>query len=95
MTVGYVGRSWDLNPREIDAEAGLPPPEVAGRPLTLQGIADGRGVAVEEVIGLVEDAVRTLRGQERAGRPDAANGEPDRQGPGPGGAGDAVRDAAP
>ncbi len=92
MTVGYVGRSWDLNPREIDA---LPPPEVAGRPLTLQGMADGRGVAVEEVIGLVEDAVRTLRGQERAGRSDAANGEPDRQGPGPGGAGDAVRDAAP
>lgn len=59
MTVGYVGRSWDLPPRRIDELAGLPPPD--GHPLTLQEIADRRGVAVETVIAEVEAAVRTLR----------------------------------
>ena len=39
MTVGYVGRSWGLDPREIDAVAGLPLPEVKGHPQTLAEIA--------------------------------------------------------
>ena len=65
MTVGYVGRSWDLDPRAIDGLARLPLPEEAGRPLTLQEIADRRGVPVEEIIVLVEDAIRTLREEER------------------------------
>lgn len=59
MTVGYVGRSWGLDPREIDALAGLPLPE--GKPLTLEEIARQRGVPVAEVIAAVETAVAALR----------------------------------
>lgn len=71
MTVGYVGRSWELDPRAIDGVAGLPLPEEAGRPLTLQEIADRRGVPVEDIVVLVEEAIRTLREEERAeGRDD-------------------------
>lgn len=58
MTVGYIGRSWGLDPRAIDAEAGLPLPE--GHPLTLQQIADARGVPVEEIIADVQAAILRL-----------------------------------
>lgn len=58
MTVGYVGRSWGLDPREIDRVAGLPPPE--GRPLTLEEIARDRGVPVAEVVAQVEAALEVL-----------------------------------
>lgn len=61
MTVGYVGRSWRLDPREIDRIAGLPLPEEAGRPLTLARIAADRGVPVAEIIAAVEAAVAQLR----------------------------------
>ena len=37
MTIGYVGKSWGLDPRVIDKEAGLPLP--VGHPLTLNEIA--------------------------------------------------------
>ena len=60
MTVGYVGHSWGLPPREIDARAGLPMPE-KGHPLTLQQIADQRGVPVAEIIALVEVTVAQMR----------------------------------
>ena len=59
MTVGYIGRSWGLNPREIDAAAGLPAP--AGHPLTLDEIARQRGVPVADVVAQVEAAVAALR----------------------------------
>lgn len=59
MTVGYVGRSWDLDPREIDRIAGLPLPQ--GHPLTLQEIARERGVPVAEIIAGVEAAVAELQ----------------------------------
>ena len=52
MTVGYVGKSWDLDPREIDRLAGLPRP--MGHPLTLQDIARDRGVPVSEIIAAVK-----------------------------------------
>ena len=61
MTVGYVGKSWDLNPRVIDDAAGLPLP-VNGRPFTLQEIADQRGVPVSQIIAEVEAAVAKLKG---------------------------------
>lgn len=61
MTVGYVARSWGLDPRELDAAAGLPLPEVKGRPQPLSEIAADRGVPVAELIAEVEAAVRTLR----------------------------------
>lgn len=60
MTVGYVGHSWRVDPREIDRIAGLPLPEEAGGPLTLDEIARARGVPVEEVIAAVEGALSTL-----------------------------------
>jgi hypothetical protein len=59
MTVGIVAEAWGLEPREIDAQAGLPLP-VDGRPFTLQEIADDRGVPVEEIVKLVEDTVRAM-----------------------------------
>ncbi len=59
MTAGYVGRSWGLDPRAIDAEAGLPPPD--GQPLTLEEIAAARGVPVAEVIAAVEAAILRLK----------------------------------
>jgi hypothetical protein len=72
MTVGYVAKSWDLNPRVIDETAGLPLP-VDGRPFTLQEIATQRGVPVEEIIKQIEAAVAQLTarkqdGQERDGQ---------------------------
>ena len=42
MTVGYIAKSWDLNPREIDILAGLPIPEEHG-PRTIKEIAQARG----------------------------------------------------
>jgi hypothetical protein len=64
MTVGYVGRSWGLDPRELDAVAGLPVPEERGHPLTLAEIARDRGVPVTDIIAEVEAAIVTLRAAE-------------------------------
>ena len=61
MTVGYVARSWGLEPMELDLAAGLPLPEVKGRPQPLSEIARDRGVPVEAVIADVEAAIATLR----------------------------------
>ncbi len=62
MTVGYIGRSWQLDPREIDAEAGLPLPQ--GHPLTLDEIARQRGVPVAEVIAEVQAALLRLKARD-------------------------------
>jgi hypothetical protein len=67
MTVGYVARSWGLNGREIDELAGLPLPEVKGRPQSLREIASDRGVPVAEVIAEVEAAVATLQARKDGG----------------------------
>ena len=64
MTVGYVGKSWSVHPREIDETADLPLP-VEGKPYTLQEIADQRGVPVEDIIKQVEAAVTKLQAQKR------------------------------
>ncbi|MFN3575483.1 MAG: hypothetical protein ACK4TJ_00635 [Tabrizicola sp.] len=64
MTVGYVARSWGLDPRALDAEAGLPMPAIKGRPQPLSEIARDRGVPVEQVIAEVEAALARLRAQE-------------------------------
>ena len=69
MTAGYIGRSWGLDPREIDAEAGLPAPD--GHPLTLSEIAEERGVPVAEVIAAVEAAIPRLKA--RAAAQDSAD----------------------
>ena len=64
MTVGYIARSWDLRPHEIDQMAGLPAPP--GHPLPLIEIARMRNVPVEDVIAEVEAAVATLRARQTA-----------------------------
>jgi hypothetical protein len=64
MTVGYVGRSWGLDPREIDARAGLPLPEL-GRPFTLEQIARDRGVPVADVVALVEKTVAQMQAERK------------------------------
>lgn len=84
MTVGYIGRTRDLDPRLIDEVAGLPLPE-NGRPLTLTEVARQRGVPVAEVIAQVEAALAELQPREGGhdgGRPD---GRPEER---PGGAPD-------
>jgi hypothetical protein len=63
MTVGYVARSWDLHGPDIDAKAGLPLPQ--GRPLTLQEIADQRGVPVETLVEAVDKAVAELSAERK------------------------------
>lgn len=68
MTVGYIGKSWDLDPRVIDAEAGFPPPQ--GHPFTLEEIARQRGIPVADVIAQAEAAVAKLRAAE--GQPKVA-----------------------
>ena len=71
MTIGYVGRTYDLDPRLIDATAGFPTPDEAGHPLTLAEIAARQGVPVEDVFDQVEgvlDELRPERGHERGGR---------------------------
>lgn len=65
MTVGYVARSWGVDPREIDALTGLPLPVVKGHPQPLREIARDRGVPVEEIITEVERAVADLRAREQ------------------------------
>lgn len=64
MTVGYVGRSWGFDPREIDRIAGLPLPE--GRPSTLEEIAKARGVPVSQVVAEVEAALAVLQAERAA-----------------------------
>lgn len=72
MTVGYIGRSWDVEPRDIDELAGLPLPEDRAsepRPYTLQEIADERGVPVDEIIAAVAVALEELRERNRPAPP--------------------------
>jgi hypothetical protein len=63
MTVGYVARSWGVDPSDIDAWTGLPRPE-KGRPKTLADIAQDRGVPIEQIITEVEAALAVLIAQE-------------------------------
>jgi hypothetical protein len=64
MTVGYVARSWGLEPRALDSEAGLPMPEVLGRPQSLEEIARDRNVPVSEVIADLQAAIERMRAAE-------------------------------
>ncbi|MDO5630336.1 MAG: hypothetical protein Q4G22_00705 [Paracoccus sp. (in: a-proteobacteria)] len=70
MTIGYVGHSWGVPPREIDRIANLPGPDP--RPLTIREIAEAQGVPPEQIIALVNAAVAQLRAQQQ----DAAQQEP-------------------
>jgi hypothetical protein len=61
MTVGYIGRSWSLDPHELDALANLPRPETKGRRQPLAEIARERGVPLEQLIAEVEAAIAVMR----------------------------------
>ncbi len=63
MTVGYIAKSWGVDPMALDALAGLPKPEVKGHPQPLVEIARDRGVAVDVVIGQTEAALQALLAQ--------------------------------
>lgn len=70
MTLGYVGRSWGVDPRDLHARAGLPVPD-RGNPLTLEEIARDQGVPASEIIALVEATLAEMRTER-----DAAPGLP-------------------
>ena len=59
MTLRYVSKSWDLDPRQISTTAGLPPPQ-HGHPVTFAEIARQRGVPAEDVVRDVEAAIASL-----------------------------------
>lgn len=62
MTVGYVARSWGLDPRDLVEAAGLSPPR--GRlhkPLTLAQVAAQRGMSVAALIADLQHAIRDLQ----------------------------------
>lgn len=75
MTVRYVARSWEVDPRAILAlsgldqtgldQTGLPPAQ--GKPVTLEDIAASQGLPVAEVIARVEAAVAKLAAGQTAG----------------------------
>ncbi len=61
MTIGYIARSWGLEPQKLDALTGFPVPKIKGHPQTLREIATDRGVPVETVIAEAEAAIATLK----------------------------------
>lgn len=61
MTVGYIARSWHINPTELDEAAGLPDPRVKGHPQPLIEIAKDRGVPVSQVIDEVTAAIAAIK----------------------------------
>lgn len=64
MTLRYVGRSWEVDPRDILARTGLPEPE--RRRMTLEDIAAAQGLPEAEVVARVQDAVTRLAAEAAA-----------------------------
>lgn len=63
MTIGYVGRSWDVPPPLLDDLLGLERPK--GKPMTLTDIARLKGIAVTDLITEVEAAIATARAAQK------------------------------
>ena len=63
MTAGYIGKSWGINPRELDRQAGLPPP--TDHPYTLAEAAKQRGIPVEELIKQVEATIAKMKAEQK------------------------------
>lgn len=59
MTPRYVAHSWNLPPEVIAEAISLQPGE--GRPASLDRIADERGIPVEELIRILENAIARHR----------------------------------
>lgn len=62
MTVGYIGKSWGFDPREIDKRAGLPLP-INGELKTLNQTAKERNVPVEELVADVERVLAEMKSE--------------------------------
>lgn len=60
MTLRYVARSWQIAPRDLYAAAGLPAP-VRGRPMTLEQLAEDRGIPLPALIAEIEASIARLR----------------------------------
>ncbi|MDO9581828.1 MAG: hypothetical protein Q7J24_01760 [Desulfomicrobium sp.] len=59
MTLRYIARSWGLPPRDLYDAAGLPAP-VRGTPMTLEQLAEDRGIPLPALIAEVEAAIARL-----------------------------------
>ena len=59
MTLRYVAKSWRLPPRDLYEAAGLPGP-TRGHPLTLEQLAEDRGIPLPQLIAEVETAIDRL-----------------------------------
>lgn len=60
MTLRYVARSWQLSPRDLYAAVGLPAP-VRGSPMTLEQLAEDRGIPLADLIAEIEASILRLR----------------------------------
>ena len=56
MTNRFIAHSWQLPPEVMDDDLNLP--RTRGGPMSLQAIADERGIPVEELIERVEEAIK-------------------------------------
>ena len=64
MTVGYIAKSWNQTPPQIDQAGNLPGPKVKGHPQPLSEIARDRGIPVEQLIAEIEAVVHSLKATE-------------------------------
>lgn len=69
MTLRYVAHSWNLRPNAIDSALDLPLDQRWGR-ISLERLADDRGVPVESLIARLEHLTQTRPPHGRLG-PDA------------------------
>ncbi|NEX47186.1 hypothetical protein [Pseudotabrizicola algicola] len=60
MTLRYVARSWQLAPRDLYEAAGLPAP-VRGSAMTLEQLAEDRGIPLSQLIAEIEASILHLR----------------------------------
>ncbi len=56
MTNRFIAHSWQLPPEVMDDDLNLP--RTRGGPMSLQAIADERGIPVEGLIEQVEEAIK-------------------------------------
>ena len=61
MTVGYIAKSWHLDPRSIDILSGMPAPGDGHGPWTMKEVALSRGVEVATIINQVNAAIAILQ----------------------------------
>ncbi|WP_103333678.1 hypothetical protein [Pseudotabrizicola formosa] len=59
MTLRYIARSWQLPPRDLYDAAGLPGP-TRRQPMTLEQLAEDRGIPLPTLIAEVEAAIDRL-----------------------------------